>query len=303
MKIRKDISNLIKKAYRFIAYRVIPSKIFIRWKFNNIFGYKIDIINAKTFNEKLQWRKFYDRKEIYSICSDKYQVKEYVKQKISDKYLIPLICSLENPEDLRVVWEKFPEKFVIKSNHGSGQIRIVTNKKDINLDELIETCKNWLKINYYYFGKEYQYKNIKPRIIVENLLMTSKGKVPEDYKFHCFNGKVEFIQVDTDRFGDHKRSFFDKKWKLLPFTLCEKINNRPIYKINRITPKPINLNKMISLSETLSLDFDYVRVDLYNLKGKIYFGELTFNHGSGFESFFPDKYDAIYGNKIKTNKK
>ena len=130
---------------------------------------------------------------------------------------------------------------------------------------------------------------------MEKLLLNKKRQIPEDYKFHCFNGKVEFISFHLDRFGDHKTGEFDTKWNLLPFSwACPSVKGR----LDKNTPKPQNLNKMIKIAEKLSKDFDYVRVDLYSVDDKIYFGELTFHHGAGFVKILPEEYDLIYGEKL-----
>lgn len=285
------------KSWNFVFFRIIPKKIFLKMKYQGIFGKDLCLKNPQTLNEKLQWKKIYDKKEIYTLCADKYNVRDFIKKKIGGKYLIPLILSTNNPS--KIDFNKIKIPFIIKTSHGSGQNIIIKDKEDFNEKEIIRKCKKWLKINYYYAGKEWQYKNIKPRILIEKLLLDEKGQIPKDYKFHCFNGKVEFIQVDTDRFWDHKRSFFNTSWKLLPFTWCGKKGNKPVYKINKNINRPENLNKMIKIAEKLSKDFDYVRVDLYSVRNRIYFGELTFHHGAGFESFFPQKYDEIFGKKLK----
>ena len=177
---------------------------------------------------------------------------------------------------------------------------IVKNEEDINKREIIKKCKKWLSSSIYYTYREWHCRDIPRRIIIQKLLLDEEGKIPNDYKFNCFNGKIEFIEVHTNKFKKYKNSYFDKNWNLLPFTWCNRIkNNNSDYKMDKNISKPKNLNKMVEIAEILSKDFDYVRVDLYSVKNKIYFGELTFTSAGGFEPFFPDKYDLIYGKKIK----
>lgn len=280
-----------------------PPKFFTKLKYFKVFRKKLNLNNPITLNEKIQWKKIYDHNSFYTLCADKYAVRDLIKKKIGEKYLIPLLYYTDKPED--IPFDKLHLPYIIKSNHCSGHTIIIRDKKEINKKEIIKKCKHWLKINYYKQGKEWQYKNIKPKILIEKLLLDEKKNIPKDYKFHCFNGEVEFIAVDTDRFGKHKRSFFDKTWRLLPFTWSVKIKGKPENEIEKNILKPRKLKEMIKLVESLSDGFDYIRVDLYIVKDKIYFGELTFHHGGGFQTFFPGKYDLIYGKKLnlKTFKK
>ena len=293
----QSIFWIYSKIRSLIFHRLIPEKIITRLKFKKIFRFNLNLKNPKTLNEKLQWKKIYDRKKIYTLCADKYKVREIVKKKIGKKYLIPLMFCTNNPNE--IPFDNLSLPFIIKGNNGSGQDIIIRRKEEINKTQIIKECNKWLKFNYYILSKEWQYKNIPPKILIEKLLLTNEGKVPMDCKFHCFNGKVEFIQVNTDKFEDHKMSFFDTNWNLLPFTWCPTKDGKPIWKINKEIRKPKNLNEMIKISKKLSKDFDYIRVDLYSLNNKIYFGELTFHPGAGFNIFFPLKYDKIFGDKLK----
>ena len=288
--------KLIKEGIFYLSCRLLPDKVYLKIRYKQISGKKLDFKNLQTLNEKIQWKKIYDKKPIYTICADKYAVRDLIKEKIGGKYLIPLLFDTNHPE--KIDFDKIPLPFIIKTNHGSGQNIIIKKQKEINKKEIIKQCKKWLKTNIYYLGKEWQYKNIPPKILIEKLLLEEKRQIPKDYKFHCFNGKVEFIAVDTDRFGDHKRSFFDVNWKLLPFIWAPNENGRSKYKIKKDIKKPKNLKNMIKIAEKFSKGFDYIRVDLYSIRNRIYFGELTFHPGSGFESFFPQKYDRIFRDKL-----
>jgi len=262
--------------YRLIGKYIIPKEVYLKYKFKKTFGFPLNLSNPRTFNEKLQWKKLYDHNPLYTSCSDKYAVREYVKQKIGEKYLISLQYVTDKPET--IPFDKLKIPFIIKSNHGSSRNILIYKKEEINKEKIKKNCSKWLKENYYYYEKEWQYKNINPRIIIEKMLLNDKNEVPEDYKFHCFNGKVEFIQVDTGRFSNHKRTIFNKEWSKLPFRYCLKLNNKPAYGEDNNIKKPINLSEMILIAKKLSEGFTYVRVDLYSLNNKIYFGELTFTH-------------------------
>jgi TupA-like ATPgrasp len=282
--------------------KIVPSEIYLKLMYARYCGGKLNLKDPRTLNEKLQWKKIYDKKSIYTLCADKYEVRNYIKKKIGGKYLIPLLHSTNDLSEIH--FGKISPPFIIKTSHGSGQCIIVRNKDDVHKKIILKKCKKWLKCNHYWIWREPQYKNIKPLILIEKLLLNKKGQIPEDYKFHCFNGKVEFITVNTDRFEKNpKMSFFDANWKLLPFTWCPAENGKPIWGINKKIKKPRNLNEMIKISKKLSKNFDYVRVDLYSLDNKIYFGELTLHPGAGLNPFSPDKYDLIYGNKLKLDKK
>lgn len=292
------LSPLIKPLL-FLEKKLISDKKAIELKYKSVFGKNIMWENPQTLNEKINWKKLYDRKNIYIGLTDKYKVRNYIKDKIGEKYLIPLYFHTKNPKKICV--EKLPKKFILKPNHGSGENMIVYDKSKVSKKEIIKKSKKFLKNNFYPVCREWQYKDIKPRILIEKLLLNKEGNIPFDYKFHCINGKVEMIQVDEDRFGNHKRSYFDKNWKLLPFTYCLEKNGKPIYEIDKNIKKPKKLKEMLRLAKKLSEDFDYVRVDLYNIGEEVYFGELTFTHGGGYEKFFPEKYDRIYGDKLKMN--
>lgn len=276
--------------------KIIPSKIYLKQVYSKNFNKKLNLNDPQRFTEKIQWKKLYDHNPLYTKCADKYLVREYVKEKIGEKYLIPLLYQTDKPEE--IPFDKLPLPYIIKANHGCGWNIIIRDRKDIHKKEIISKCRNWLKSNIYFIGREWQYKDIKPRVLIEKLILDERGLIPEDYKFQCFGGKVEFIQVDTDRFDNHKKSFYDSNWKFLPFVWCTQKNNKPTFEADNKINKPKNLKKMVKIAEKLSKDFDFVRVDLYFIDNKIYFGELTFTPSSGLDIFFPEKYNLIYGKKL-----
>lgn len=293
------MTTLIDK-FKQHLFGLIPTKIYLKLLYKKILGKKLNLKNPRTLNEKIQWKKIYDRNPIYTKCADKYAVREYIKEKIGEKYLIPLLYVTNKPEE--IPFDKLPLPYIIKPNHGSGWFIIIKKREDINKKEIIKKCKGWLNSSIYLIAREWHCKDIPPKIVIEKLLTKDDEKVPDDCRFYCFNGKVEFIQMDVNRFENHERGIFDLNWKPLPFTWCSIIDGELKYKTKEDILKPKNLNEMIKVAEKLSKDFNFVRVDLYSLNGEIYFGELTFTPACGLSPFVPDKYDLIYGKKLKLRK-
>lgn len=288
--------NLKRKIMNFMArsYFPISDRLYLKIKFRYEMGYKLDLKNPKTFNEKLQWLKLYDRNPLYTKMVDKYEVREYIKEKIGEEYLIPLIGVYDNFDDID--FDKLPNQFVIKCNHDSGGLIICKDKTKLNIAAAKTKINNSLKTNYFYSGREWPYKNVKPRIIVEKYMEDKESKELVDYKFMCFNGKVRMLFTCTERFIKKlKVTFFDLNWKKLPFERKYESSKKNI-------KKPINFDLMIELSEKLSKSIPFVRVDWYEINGKLYFGELTFFPGSGYEKFSPEECDYKLGNMIDLKK-
>lgn len=262
---------------------------FLRRQFKVKLGYNLNIHNPTSFNEKLQWLKLYDRRPIHNICSDKIRVRGYVSAKIGDKYLIPLLWTSTSVHQLKKANMPDPP-YIIKTNHDSGGTYIVKDSCEVNYLHMQRIFKKLLKNNYYKYTKEWQYKNIVPEILVERLMLDG-DEIPIDYKFHCFNGKVKMIQIDFDRHTEHTRNLYDENWNQYGCTLLFK--NKDLH-----FPKPPYLNNMIGIAETLSEEFCFVRVDLYLVNEKIYFGEMTFTPESGYGPFTPQKYDYKFGTML-----
>lgn len=259
--------------------------------FYEITGKNLGINNPKTFSEKMQWLKLNNRDKLMTICADKYMVKDYVANIIGEKYIIPNLKIWKTADEID--FSQLPDKFVLKTNWGSGQNIIVSDKKIANESEIKEKFKEWLKPenNHYYQNLEWSYKNIQPKIIAEKYIC-EKDKSPEDYKFFCFGGEPKFIQLDIDRFGEHKRNLYDINWNLKKIRL----NFKNGFDIKREIPK--KFEEMKILAKKLSKNFLFVRVDFYNVNGKIYFGELTFYPGNGTEKFTPEKWDYKFGSYL-----
>ena len=267
----------------------IPDNIFLKMMYRLILNEKCNIKNPKTFNEKLQWLKLYDRKDIYTTMVDKYEVKKYVSSVIGEKYIIPTLGIYNKFEDID--FDNLPSKFVIKCTHDSGGLVIVKDKLKLNIEAAKKIINKSLKRNYYYSGREWPYKNVKPRIIVEKYMEDENDSSMHDYKIHCFNGKAKYILVCTDREEELKETFFDIEWNISPF-------KRPNHEIDKNIKKPSGLSSMIQLAEKLSKNIPFLRVDFYQINGKIYFGELTFFPAAGFAKFEPEEWDEKLGELI-----
>ena len=262
---------------------------FLERKFKAVFHRKLNLKNPQTINEKLQWLKLYNRNPKYTQYVDKYLVREYIKETIGEEYLIPLIGVWDNADDIE--FDKLPNQFVLKCNHNSGTgMYICKNKENMDCTKVISELKKGLKQDYYLTNREWPYKNVKPRIIAETYIENKEEIGLKDYKFMCFNGKVKCSFVCTNRNSKQGLSvdFFDLNWKKMPFTRHYPNSGEHIN-------KPINYNQMLQLAEKLAKNIPFVRVDFYEVNRKIYFGELTFYPGAGFEEFSPEKYDRVLG--------
>lgn len=278
----------LHSVYRSRVVPIVPERFFIKRMFRLKLGYELDLENPQTFNEKISWLKLNERNPLQTLCADKYAVRNYVREKIGEQYLIPLLYHTDNPDD--IVSENLPDvPHIIKANHNSGGAVVITDKSKVDFAEVRKSLREQLGRNYYHLWKEWQYKNIKPRIVVEKLLLDGSN-IPNDYKFHCFNGKVEFIQVDLERFTEHKRNLYDLDWNLMD---C-----RWIYENGPAVEKPPALEQMIVLAETIAKDFRLVRVDFYTLGSSIYFGEITFHPETGMGVFYPSEWDKKLGDRL-----
>lgn len=244
--------------------------------------------NPKTFNEKINYLKLYHTKKTGSPLADKIDAKDYVKNIVGEKYLIPTIAIYNNTREID--WDILPNSFVIKASHSSGMNFICPNKEKIDKEKILNIMNKWLENDYQNEGGEWQY-NLEPRLICEEYIENTKEKPLMDYKFYCFNGIAKFVQVDTDRFSKHSRNIYDLNWNLQPF---EFLYPNSDYKIE----KPNNFTEMIKIAEKLSQDRCFFRIDLYNHNGNIYFGEITFHPDGGCGYIEPYEYDIKLGNFI-----
>lgn len=279
-----------KKKILFSIGNFIPDKTFLKLKFRYKIGKNLNLKNPKTYNEKIQWLKLYDRNPYYTKCVDKVEVKKIVEDKIGKEYVIPTIGIYDNFDQIN--FDVLPKSFVIKCTHDSGGIVLCEDKTKLNLISCEKKINSSLKNNYYKNHREWPYKNIRPRIIVEKYIKDKKTKTLPDFKFFCFDGKVKFLFVAVDRPKNTKFNFYDTNFKRIPVK-----QHYPNFDVD--VSKPKNFDKMIEICQKLSKGIPHVRIDLYNVNGKIYFGEMTFYHFSGFEKFEPEVYDIEFGSYIK----
>lgn len=268
----------------------LGDETYIKWRYRLIFNKRLDIENPISFNEKLQWLKLYDRNFEYTKMVDKYEAKKYVASIIGEKYIIPTIGIYDKFNDID--FEKLPKQFVIKCTHDSGGLIICKDKDKFDKNAARKKINKSLKRNYYYSGREWPYKNVKPRILIEKYMEDIKTKELRDYKFFCFNGLPKFMFLAKDRqIGQTKFNFYDLDFNLLPFTQG---HPNDLSKIS----KPKTFDEMLELSKKLSANIPQIRVDFYEINGKVYFGELTFYHYSGFTKFEPEEWDKKLGDLI-----
>lgn len=257
--------------------------------YKHYLGRDLDWSNLQRYTEKMQWKKLYGVDALEKIASDKHAVRKFVADKIGSEYLIPMLGVWDKFEDID--FDSMPERFVLKTTHASANIIIVKDKASFDKKLSALMFKLWLSVDYAYASFEMNYHDIPRRIIAEEYMEDQNGELP-DYKFMCFDGKPYCCWIDQGRFTHHTRDIFDMNWQLLPFTEHFPNSCHPV-------PRPRNFDKMVEIATTLSQGFSHVRVDLYNLDGRIYFGELTFCESSGFCEINPDEYDFKMGEMWK----
>lgn len=293
-----ELSKAIKNPYKIIGWLLsnisilrnnVPDEIYLKIKYRSMFGEKLDLENPETFNAKMQWLKLYDRKDIYTVMVDKLNAKKYVAEKIGDKYIVPTLGVWNDFDEID--FEKLPNQFVLKCTHDSGGLVICKDKKKFNKEQAKIKIEKCLKNNFYYNGREWPYKNVKPKIIAEQYLEDKEMGDLRDYKFFCFNGKPEFLYVSSgmENHATARLSFYDLQLNEMPF-------GRSDYKrFNEKIERPGNFDEMISIASQLSQNIPFLRVDLYSVDNQIYFSELTFYPNAGFIKFEPTEWDKKLG--------
>ncbi len=291
---KKNKKSFLVRVLKYLKDRrllnFLSDKQYIKLVYYIKFGKKMNLKKPQTLNEKLNWLKLHDRKEIYITMCDKYEAKEYIASIIGSEYIVPTLGIYDKFDDID--FDKLPNQFVIKCTHDSGGVIVVKDKKEFDIDAAREKINKLLRRNYFYVGREWPYKNIKPRILIEKYMVDESGIELKDYKIFCFNGKPEYVEVDFNRHIKHKLNTYDFKWK--PLNFCDDSKND--YSAN--IPKPERLNDMKKIAEILSKNMDFLRVDFYSVYDKIYVGELTLYPGSGFINYQPVEKDLLYGKKL-----
>lgn len=295
-----SFKSYIRKEYYSIKYSFYNDEDFAKKMFKNTFGRYPDLKDPKTLNEKIQWLKLYSFKDFYVECCDKYLARDYILKKLGDSvkdYLVPLYY--ETNDWHTITMEVLPDQpFVIKPTHSCGDYLIVKNKEDIDINQLRKDCKRWLKRDYYKESRERQYKDSPRRIIIEKLLQTSDGHIPNDYKLHYINGELQFVYCSVARETKNYRKIYSPDWEPLPFIWVPK-NKLESQSGGDDIPAPASFQLMKKYASVLAEDFEYVRIDFYDVDGHLYFGEITLYHGGGYDVFSPDKYDYYYGDLLK----
>lgn len=296
-KIMRRLKKVLQNPFIFFSYfgqkgafKWMKDEQYLKLVYRGIFNKKLDLKKPLTYNEKLQWLKLYDRHANYTKLVDKYEVRNHIAKTIGEEYLIPLLGVWDGFKDID--FSVLPNQFVLKCTHDSGGIVICTDKSNFNITEAREKINQSLKRNFYYIGREWPYKNVKPRIICEQYMVDESGTELKDYKVFCFNGEPKLIQVDFNRFSGHKRNLYDIVWNYIPLSIGYPNDPRTIIK------QPTKLREMLSLSTVLAKNYPHVRVDWYSIHNQLYFGELTFFHGSGYEKFSPETYNKLLGSWI-----
>lgn len=273
---------------------LLPDSTYLKMIFYARLGYRLNLKNPKSFNEKIQWLKLYDKHPEYTKMVDKVDAKEYVASIIGQEYIIPTFGVWDSIQDID--WEKLPQQFVVKSTNDSGGVVVCKDKSLFNVDKAVEKLQRTGNRDYTKINKEYPYHNVSHRYIAEQYLEDESGFELKDYKIFCFNGVPKFLFVATGRQqNDTRFDFFDCEFNHLPVT-----NGHPNADIQ--PTKPQNFEEMLEIASRLSQGIPHVRVDLYNVKGRIYFGELTFFHWSGIVPFEPIEWDYKFGEYIKLPK-
>lgn len=282
---------IIKFFQRFPLF--CTDEYFLKLMFKKKMGKTLNLNHPQTFNEKLQWMKLYYRNPLLTTLVDKIAVKDYVAKKIGEKYIIPTIQEWNSFEEIN--FHELPKQFVLKTNHDYGGVVICKNIENFDYHTAKRKLNKHLSRNFFYSGREWAYKNVKPKLFAEQYMVDRETNELRDFKFFCFDGKPQLLYIATDRQNPEeplKYDFYDLDFNHLPFSQKTGISNFQNIK------KPRTFSEMISLCEILSRDLPHVRVDFYEINGRVYFGELTFYHDSGFQRFNPEVWDYNIGSYL-----
>lgn len=291
----------IDKDYRWLVlasrgfYDAMDDKTYIEKMFKAKMGSELNLSNPRTFSERLQWLKLFDRNPLYTQLVDKYAVREYVKEAIGEEYLIPLLGVYDHPDDID--FNSLPDQFVLKCNHNSGLgMCICKDKNKLDIEKVKNELNKGLKQDYYLTCREWPYKDVPRKIICEKFMQDSKQSDLIDYKIMCFNGEPKYTYVCSDRFTDDglKITFFDNDWNVVNIRRKNKKTDTSI-------KKPVKFDDMLVIARKLSKGIPFSRIDLYEINGRVYFGEITFFPASGFSEFEPETADRHLGELFNNN--
>lgn len=269
----------------------IPDERYLKLMFWASTGKRLNLMNPKTYNEKLQWLKLYDKNPDYSKMVDKYEAKQYISSIMGEEYIIPTLGVWNNFDEID--FELLPQQFVLKCTHDSGGLVICKDKDSLDINKARKKITKCLKRNYFVVGREYPYKTVKPRIIAEQYMEDESVKELRDYKFYTFGGIPKALMIVSNRIGKQAfADYFDMNFKKLPFTWGYPNSSIEV-------TKPGTFERMIEAAKKIAVGTTELRVDFYEVNGKIYFGEMTFFDGSGFQKFCPEEWDEKFGQLIK----
>ncbi len=289
-----SVSSLVLTMLKLFGSWTLPDRLYLEWRFRLEMGIPLNLDDPKSYSDKLQWLKLYNRRPEYTRMVDKYEVKQYVSDLIGEEYVIPTLGVWDSPEDID--FDSLPDRFVLKTTHGGGGTGVVICKDKSVFDRrsAIRKLKASLRKDTYTLYKEWPYKDVKKRVIAEQYIEDENGEL-NDYKFSCFDGTADCVMLCLDRFsGDTKFYFFDNEWNLM------RLNKRGKAAPEGFTlPKPEKMDEMFKMASRLSEGLPFARVDLYNVKGRIYFGEITFYPASGFDRNLLPEAEKYFGDKIK----
>lgn len=281
-----DIRNILRK-----ATHLLPDGIFLRIKYHKRTGKHLNLLNPVTFTEKLQWIKLYDRNPLYTMLVDKYEVKKYVAEKLGEEHIIPLIGVWDDVNEID--FDTLPDQFVMKCTHDSGGLEICKDKSSFDIDTAKSKISDILKQNFYWVSREWPYKHVKPRVIVEKYMQDTETGELRDYKFFTFNGVPKVMYIATGRgTGETYGDFFDMDFNHIDMTIDHKQAPVP-------PAKPKKFEEMKVAAQKLAAGIPQVRVDFYEIDGQFYFGEMTFFHCGGFELLHPESLNEEWGSWIK----
>ena len=278
-------------------YRLRSMEYNVRRKFRQQFGRELDLEHPSTLNEKIQWLKLNEYNDYFPICADKYAMKQWTAEVLgTDKYNVPVLYHTSNWRDITPdTLTQFP--CIVKANHSSHDFIILRSPEQTDWSRLRRRCRFWLHRDYALESQENQYRDIPRQIVVEPLLMTAQGHIPNDYKLNFMNGQLQFVYVAIDREGCNARAIYDADWNLLPFNWDSSSAKEYVAPAIDV-PMPASLPLMKELGAKIARYFKYVRVDFYDVDGEVFIGEITLHHGGGYDRFRPAVYDEIYGNKL-----
>lgn len=288
-----SLYKTIKRNIQYYKSRVkyhLPHSVFLKMYYKERTGKRLNLSNPTTFNEKLQWLKLNYHPPLQVQLADKYGVRDYVAKQVGEQFLIPLYGVYDHVDQIDL--DQLPERFVLKPNHGSGWVIICKDKATLDWPAAKAKLQTWMKTDYGEEGYEWVYTYIPRKIICEELLADETGQVPMDFKFFCTDGQPHFIQVDLDRFIDHKRNLYDLDWNRMPVEFEYPSSERDV-------PRPVNLDVMIDCACKLSKGMPFVRIDLYAIPPRVLLGEITFYPAAGYDNFRPESFELELGEKIK----